>query len=175
MGDRPGPPAPLAGRPAPITSAAAAAAAAPSPAAFFFFKAWDSPSTSRLALSRPDVTGDPNAERPIAGVAGDATVSERIFSPTMDTMDGVFAACSLVSTPFFSPSSAPPAGTEPGTETGLKPYALERRFLRARSFPSPFFARTVVARTVVVATAGAGDDKDVVGKTQSKHRLHDAA
>jgi hypothetical protein len=161
-----------------MTSAAAAAAAAPSPAAFFFFpetSAWVSPSKSRLALSRPVDTGDPNAERPTAGVAGDATVSERIFSPTMDTMDGVFAACSLVSTPFFSPSSAPPAGTEPGTETGLKPYALERRFLRARSFPSPFFARTVVVKTVVVAVTGAGDDKDVVGNTQSKHRLHDAA
>jgi hypothetical protein len=159
-------------------TSAAAAAAAPSPAAFFFFpetSAWVSPSKSRLALSRPVDTGDPNAERPIAGVAGDATVSERIFSPTMDTMDGVFAACSLVSTPFFSPSSAPPAGTEPGTETGLKPYALERRFLRARSFPSPFFVKTVFVKTVVVAVKGAGDAKDVVGKTQSKHRLHDAA
>ena len=175
MGDLPGPPAPLAGRPAAMTSAAAAAAAAPSPAAFFFFpapSAWVSPSKSRLALSRPVDTGDPNAERPIAGVTGDATVSERIFSPTCATMDGVFA-CALVSSVFFSLSSAPPEGTEPGTETGLKPYALERR-RRARSFPSPFFALAFVARTVVVAAAGAVD-ATVVGKTQSKHRLHDAA
>ena len=160
MGDRPGPPAPLAGRPAPITSAAAAAAA-PSPAAFFFFKAWDSPSTSRLALSRPDVTGDPNAERPIAGVAGDATVSERIFSPTRATRDGVLVDGVFVedaSVRFSSSFAAAVAAAGPGPETGLSPNALERR---RRTSRSPFFALSATAR--------------LFEKSQSKHRLHDAA
>ena len=169
MGDRPGPPAPLAGRPAPITSAAAAAAAAPSPAAFFFFKAWDSPSTSRLALSRPDVTGDPNAERPIAGVAGDATVSERIFSPTRATRDGVLVDGVFVedaSVRFSSSFTAAAAAAGPGPETGLSPNALERR---RRTSRSPFFAWSFFALFALSATAR------LFEKSQSKHRLHDAA